>query len=124
MEVNYDSKKLLRMYSKLLLDLDKQHQTCINKYIILYFYSLTVMLVWSRRAIKENLRIQRSCQESEQLVGTNFSQNSKPYIVLELPCDPHDHSSSCTQCLFVIGLHQHNVCSPLVTAYTQVVLVF
>ena len=40
-------------------------------------------LVWSRRVIKESLGTWRSCQELENPVETNFSQNSRPYIVLK-----------------------------------------
>ena len=39
------------------------------------------MLVWSRRAVGESLYIQKSCQESEQPAGTDFSPDCRPYIV-------------------------------------------
>ena len=56
----------------LLLDLDKRGIR-IYKNIILYFYSPMVTLVWSQRAIGESLHTQRSCQESEQPVKTDFN---------------------------------------------------
>ena len=49
----------------LLLDLDKGTCTCKN--IILYFYSSTVMLVWSTRAVEESLHTKRCSWELEQL---------------------------------------------------------
>ena len=54
----------------------------------------------------------------------NFSQNSRPYIVLKFSCDPHSHSSSPTQCLFFIGhrLQSRSVYSPLVMASTHAFL--
>ena len=67
-------------------------------YKILYFYSSMVTLAWSRRAVRESLHTQRSCWEK-----LNFSQNSRPYIILKLPCDPHGHASSHMQCLLSIN---------------------
>ena len=58
----------------------------------------------------------------------SLSQNSRPYIVLKLPRDPPDHTSSPTQCLFSIGhgphprilmlrvSHPHVTCFPLIMA--------
>ena len=101
-----------------------------------------VTLVWSRRTVGKSSCTRRSCRESEQPVGINFNQNSRPYIILynlphdqnsrpyiilyKLPHDPHDHASSPTQCLFFIvhGLHPRNAYCPLVTAYTQALFVF
>ena len=59
-------------------------------------------------------------------VGTNFRQNSRPYVVLKLQHDPNGYAYSPTQCLFFFGhgLHPFNVCSPLVTAYTHALFVF
>ena len=72
------------------------------KNIILYFYSSTVTLMWNRRVIRESLHAQISCWELEQPAETNFSQNSKPYVILKLP---HDLP---TMPVFYIchGLHQ------------------
>ena len=72
-------------------------------------------LVYSRRVIRENLCIWRSHQESELPVGTDFSQNSQPYIVLKLLHYSHAMLVlhwpwfTSTQCLFFIGysLHSH-----------------
>ena len=62
--------------------------------------------------------ITQRCQNSQWKL--NFSQNSRPYIVLKHPCDPHDYASSPIQCLFIIcyGLQQCNTFSPLVMTYT------
>ena len=108
----------------LLLDLDKQPGTHIYKNITIYFYSSTVTLVRSERAVRESSHTQRSYRESGQSAGTDFSQNSRPYIVLELPRDSHGHASSPTQCLFHIGhgLNPCNTCFPLVSAYTHTLL--
>ena len=99
------------------LDLDKQ---CIYKNIISYLYSSTVTCVWSMRAVWESSYTRRSCRESKQPTRSNFSQNSRPYIVLKYPCDSRACASSPTQYLFFIGhgLHPRNPCSPLVTAFT------
>ena len=80
--------------------------------------------VWNRRAIAESSRTWRSCRELVQPAGTDFSQNSRPYIVLKLLCDPHGHASSLMQYLFVFGysLHSHNAGFPLVRAYTHAML--
>ena len=51
----------------------------IYKNIILYFYSLMVMLVWSRRAVRKSSHKQRSCRELKQPAGTDNSQNSRCY---------------------------------------------
>ena len=112
--------------SILLLDLDKHRGTLIYTNIMLYFYSSTVTLLWSWRAVGESWHTQKSFWESEQPTGTEFSHNSGPYITLKLPHDPHAHASSPLQYLFFIGhnLHTHGACSPLVTAYTHALLVF
>ena len=95
------------------LDLEKQRGTRINKNIILYFNFSTVTLMWSWRAVVESLHIQRRLSGVGTAKGINFSQNSRSYIVLELPHDPHDHSLhyACfslylvytNECLFSIG---------------------
>ena len=56
-------------------------------------------------------------QNSQQKL--NLSQSSRPYIALKLPCHPHGHTSSPTQCLFFIchGLHPCNAYFPLIMAY-------
>ena len=55
----------------------------------------------------------------------NFSQNSRLYLVLKLPCNPHGHASSPIEGLFYIvySLSQHNARSPLVTVYIRTVLI-
>ena len=76
--------------------------------------------------------IERKCRESEMPVGTDFSQNSWPYLVLKLPCNPHAMLLfywswlTPTQYLFFIGhgLHPHDTCSLSVIAYTHAFLVF
>ena len=100
--------------------------------------------MWSRRAIWENSCTQRSCRKSEKPAGTDFSRNSRPYIVLKLSRDTHKacfslvtaythallvfHGSrlTATHGLFFIrhGLHPHNVCFSLVKAYIYAMLVF
>ena len=76
-------------------------------------------LVWSRKAVGESSREQRSYRELEQPTGTDFSQNSWPHIILKLTREPPGHASLPTHDLFFIGygLHPRNACSPLVTAY-------
>ena len=98
-----------------------------------------VMLVGSWRAIRG---------ESEQPMGTDFSQNSRPFFILKTPMWATRNScfslvtnekqtmwgylhpqiacfslvtASPMQCLFFMGhgLHPCIVCSPLVTAYTH-----
>ena len=54
-------------------------------------------------------------EPSELSVGTDFSQNSTPCIVLQLPCDPH--------AMFGHGLHPRNACFPLAMVYTNAFLV-
>ena len=69
-------------YGILPLDFDSQQGTRIYKNynlvlyenIILYFYS-------SLCEVGESSLTQRSCQESEKPAGTDFSPNSKLYIV-------------------------------------------
>ena len=99
------------------VELNKQQGTRIYKNIILYLYFSTMTLVWCRRAVGESLHPQRSCCESEQQAGTDFSQISRPYIILKFPCDPHGHVSSPMQCLFFVGhgIHTSNTYSPLLT---------
>ena len=77
------------------------------------------MLVSSKKAVRKSLHTK------EQLgVGTasrtDFSQNSRPYIVFKLR-DLHGHASSPRQCLLFIGHGWHPciACSPLVMAYTH-----
>ena len=57
-----------------------------------------VTLVKSRRAIGESLHTWRNCWESVLPAGTDFSQNSRPYIVLKFTHNPHT--------LFVLHLSQ------------------
>ena len=91
-------------------------RTRIYKDIILYFNSVTI--VWSRRAIGESLHTRRKWWESELPAGTDFSQNSRPYILLILLRDPYGHAYSPTQCLLSIShcLYTRIVCLPVVTA--------
>ena len=42
-----------------------------------------------QECIRESPHIRRGYRESEQSARTDFSQNSRPYIILKLPCDPH-----------------------------------
>ena len=89
---------------------------------ISYIFILWQWCLCGAEEQSESVHIQRrSCQESDQPAGTDFSQNSRPYIVLKLPRDPCGHTSSPTQCSFFIGhvLHPRNDCSPLVTTYTH-----
>ena len=82
-------------------------------------------LVCSRRAVGESLLKQKICQESERSAGTDFSQDSKPYMVLKLPCDTHGHIFLPTQFLFSIGhsLHPCIACFSLAIVYTHAILV-
>ena len=81
----------------------------IYKNIILYFYFLTTMLVWSKRAIRESSLIQQAVRSQNSQQKLNFSQNSRSYIVLKLPRDSRGHASWPMQCLFFIshGLYSH-----------------
>ena len=89
-------------------------------------------LMWSWRAIGESSRTRRSRRESEQPVGINFSQNSRRYIVLKLPFNPHAlivfHGSRLIPAhwLFFMGhgLHLRIDCFSWVTAYTRALIVF
>ena len=67
--------KLVSFCCILPLNLDKQRTTLIYKNIILYFYSSMVIFVWNRRAVRESLRTQRSCQECEHSTGTELQSN-------------------------------------------------
>ena len=72
------------------------------------------MFVRSRKAVGESSHIQMCSWELEQPTGTDFSQSSKPYIVLKLPHNPHTHAMlvfHClwfTQCSFSIGYGLHS----------------
>ena len=109
---------------------DKQG-TNIYKNIILYFCSSIVILIWCRKAIGESLCTQRSYQESELSVGTDFSQNSRPYIVLKLQCKLRAmlifHWSLLTlmHCFLCINhsLHPCNSYVSLALVYSQAVLI-
>ena len=82
-------------------------------------------LVWSRRAVGEGSRTRMSCRESQQPVGTDFNQNSRPYIILKLPRDPHSHASPAQSLLFYWSwVHPLIAGSPLVTAYIYSLLIF
>ena len=85
------------------LGLGKERWTLMFKNIILYFYSSMVMLVWSRRAVGESSHTKRSCGESEQQAGTDFTPNSKPYIASKLLRDQHCLAFSLMNYLFSIG---------------------
>ena len=127
-------KSAVRCYyycSILQFDLDKQRGTLSYKNTIWYFYFSTVKLVWTRKAIGESLLTQSSCLD--QPAGTDFSQNSRPYVVLKLSRDPHwprlfthpmlvFHCSwfTTTQCLFSTGHGKHPriTCFPVITLLT------
>ena len=102
--------------------LDKQRGTFINKNIILYFYLSTVTLGWKRRAMEEISRTRRSHREIGLPAETDFSQNSRPCIVLKLPHDPlrilvfHWSRLTPTHCLLFIGpgLHPTHSLFPLI----------
>ena len=70
----------------LLLDPDKQWGKYIYKIIILYFYSLTVMLVW--RVDGENSHRQRNCRELEQPAETELQPKFLTLYSLKTPTQP------------------------------------
>ena len=85
-------------------------------------------LMWSRRAVGVSSHTQRSCQESKLPAESDFSQNSRLYIVLKLSCDLHGHAMFLlnwlrlipTHCLFSIG---HGL-DPRISAFLAVTLLF
>ena len=98
--------------------------------------------MWSRRVIGETER--EGGREWELPVGTDFSQNSRPYIVLKFPRNPHAmfvfywslltpnamlvfHWTwlTITRCLLFIGhaLHPHIACFSLAMVYTHAMIV-
>ena len=109
-----------RVYCILPLDLDKQRGTRIYKNKILYFYSLTEILVWSRRVVWENLYTEGAARSWNDHWKLNFNQHTRLYIVFKLPYDPHSHASLSGQCLFFIGhgLHPCNAYFSLVKSIT------
>ena len=88
--------------------------------------STITLVLSSRRTVKDSARTQMSSRETKQSAGTDFSQNSSPYIVSKFPRHPHGHTSSPTLYLFFNGysLHLRNACFPLVTTYTYKLLVY
>ena len=109
------------LWSILPLGFVKERGTRTYK-LILYFYSSMGTLVWSWRAAGESSSTRKTCREPEQQVVTDFSQNSWPYIILKLLCDPHVmlvfywSKLTPTHSLFFIslGLHPCNPCSPVI----------
>ena len=84
------------------LDIDKKtRNTYIQKCNLISLF-FEVILVWNRRAVGENSYTQSSCRESEQPAGTDFSQNSRPYIILKLSRDPLGHLRFFTHALLVL----------------------
>ena len=89
------------------------------------------MLVWRRRAIGQSSHTRMSCRESELSVEIKFCQNSWPYIVLKLTCEPHAmlvfywSRLTPTHCLLFIGhcVHPRNACFSLAMVYTGTILV-
>ena len=79
--------------------------------------------MWNWRAIGESSHTWRSCRESEQPGGTDFSPNSWLYIVLKLPRDPptmfvfHWSRFILTQYVFSIvpSSHPRIACFPVIT---------
>ena len=114
-----------------LLGLDKQWGTYIYKNIILYFYLSRWWCLCEAGEQSESSCTERSHRKSELPTGTDFSQNSRPYIVLKLQRNPHTmhvfHWSwlTPTHCLLFIShsFHPHNACFSLVTAYTHTFLI-
>ena len=83
-------------------------QTCKNR--ILYFYFSIAMVVWSRRALKESSHTLGAVGSLNGLWKLNFSQNSRPYIVLKLPCDQHILVPSSLRFLLFVGHCFHHTC--------------
>ena len=73
-----------------------------------------VTLLW-----RESSHIRRSRRKSELSAGTDFNQNSRPYIVLKLVRDPH-----AMLVFYWSRLTPRNACFLLVSAYTHAMLVF
>ena len=81
---------------------------------------------------KDSSHTQGSCRESELPAGTNFSQNSRLYIVLKLPRDSHAMlvfhwlQLKPTQCLFFIGhgFQPRDACLSLAMVLTLIMLAF
>ena len=57
--------------------------------MFLDFYSSTMTLVWSRRAVGENSHTQRSCQGLEQPVGIELKAKFKTLYSFKTPTWPH-----------------------------------
>ena len=84
-----------------------------------YKYNLTFLFAEGDAYVKqvssqrESSHTRRNHWKSELPAGTDFNQNSRPYIVLKLPRDQHTilvfHRSRLTptQCLFFIGYGLH-----------------
>ena len=91
---------------------------------------------------RESWSTQRNQRESELLAGTDFSENSRLYVVLKLPKDPHAILSfslvmaytyalfvfhwsrlTSTHCLIFLcrGLHPHNA---MAMVYTHSMILF
>ena len=92
------------------LDLNKEQVTHTHTYNLIFLFFNGDACGEQESSQREC--VQRSCWESKQPVGSDFSQNSRTYIVLKLPCDSHSHNSS--PC---------NTCFPLAMVYTYTMLV-
>ena len=92
---------------------------CVCVYIYIYIYIYIFLFINSDASVeqksnrKESSHTQRSCWESELLVRTDFSQNSHPHIILELPCYTH-----------AILFFHCNACFLLAMVYTNAMLAF
>ena len=102
--------------SILLLNLDKHQGTCIYKdiFILWRWY-----LCGAEEQLERTDTYEEAVESRTRQRKLNFSQNSKLYIVLKLPHNPHGHTSSPMQCFFFIGrgLYSCNACFLLVTTY-------
>ena len=102
------------------LCLDEQRGTRIYKNIRVYFLKfLTMILVWSRRAITESSHIRRGLRSWKSQWTTDFSQNSGTYIVY----DSHVTCSNSSFSLFRDYAYVLLLCFPLVTVHVHVLLV-
>ena len=74
------------------------------------------MLTWSGRAVRESWFTCWAARSWNSLRKLNFSQNSRPYILLKLLCNRHGYASSPAQCLFSIS-HSLHPCIILCLGY-------
>ena len=89
-------------YCWILTNNEEQTHTHIYIYIYTYIYKCDlIFLFFNSDAYEEKERSWREFACTKGTVGSlnsqrelNFSQNSRPYIVLKLPCNPHSHVNS------------------------------